>query len=194
MIFKMARSNFQICVIYLIVSSCSFSLLNTAHQKHLPVRNLRFCPVPRSLGGSFPDTALWWVRGLKQWQQLEFLTSGFEKERWLAKISLKRSGDVAIPNCQVFMESEFFISNRLAISATEVVCNEGSIEFVYGDGERLKIQPPQAVFLPKSLRVRVSDLGSCACFALKRELPASPKSPLLWDFPTLGLLSRLKRI
>mmetsp|Transcript_2693 Transcript_2693/g.4593 ORF Transcript_2693/g.4593 Transcript_2693/m.4593 type:complete len:274 (+) Transcript_2693:48-869(+) len=35
-----------------------------------------------------------------------------------------------------------------------VICDEGSIEFVHGEGERVKIQVGEAVFLPKSLRVK----------------------------------------
>ena len=35
-----------------------------------------------------------------------------------------------------------------------VVCDEGSIEFLYGEGERLKIGVGEGVFLPKTLRVK----------------------------------------
>lgn len=35
----------------------------------------------------------------------------------------------------------------------QVVCDEGSIEFLYGEGERLKIGVGEGVFLPKTLRV-----------------------------------------
>ncbi|CAJ1401025.1 unnamed protein product [Effrenium voratum] len=34
-----------------------------------------------------------------------------------------------------------------------VICNEGSIEFLHGE-ERLRLQEGEAVFLPKSLRVK----------------------------------------
>lgn len=34
-----------------------------------------------------------------------------------------------------------------------MVCDEGSIEFLYGEGERLKIGVGEGVFLPKTLRV-----------------------------------------
>lgn len=35
-----------------------------------------------------------------------------------------------------------------------VVCDEGSIEFLFGDDRRLTISPGEGVFLPKSLRVK----------------------------------------
>lgn len=35
-----------------------------------------------------------------------------------------------------------------------VVCDAGSIEFLHGDGERVKIQAGEAIFLPKGLRVK----------------------------------------
>ena len=40
-----------------------------------------------------------------------------------------------------------------------MVCDEGSIEFLYGEGERLKIGVGEGVFLPKTLRVGKSNVG-----------------------------------
>eukprot|EP00931_Biecheleriopsis_adriatica_P008882 TRINITY_DN110019_c0_g1_i1.p1 TRINITY_DN110019_c0_g1~~TRINITY_DN110019_c0_g1_i1.p1 ORF type:complete len:298 (+),score=64.74 TRINITY_DN110019_c0_g1_i1:48-941(+) len=42
-----------------------------------------------------------------------------------------------------------------------VICNEGTIEFLYGDNERTRVTAGQGVFLPKNLRVKWMWLEAC---------------------------------
>lgn len=70
------------------------------------------------------------------------VVKGATEEAYQELYGSKSSASLQLKNRQAPLFDEF------------VVCDAGSIEFLHGDGERVKIQAGEAIFLPKGLRVK----------------------------------------